>query len=195
MNLKNALGVIAVSVAAVAATPASAVVFTLNGSLSATDPVFNRPLAGTPPTSLSAVGTAVRYDRFSFTVSAGGAYAFLMNSGTGGFDTFLGLYSGSFNPASPLTNVLQYNDDFTGLTTSGFTQALTTGTTYIAVLTSFNNNELGNYSLTIDGSGTVTPGVGVVPEPATWAMMMAGIGAVGFAMRRRQKVTTRVQFA
>lgn len=31
-----------------------------------------------------------------------------------------------------------------------------------------------------------------VPEPATWAMMILGMGAVGFAMRRRHKVTTRV---
>jgi len=31
-----------------------------------------------------------------------------------------------------------------------------------------------------------------VPEPATWAMMIAGLGMVGFAMRRR---ATKVQFA
>jgi len=29
--------------------------------------------------------------------------------------------------------------------------------------------------------------VGAVPEPATWAMMLLGFGAVGFAMRRRQR--------
>lgn len=35
-----------------------------------------------------------------------------------------------------------------------------------------------------------------VPEPATWALMLAGFGIVGFAMRRRQsKVTTSVRFA
>jgi len=26
-----------------------------------------------------------------------------------------------------------------------------------------------------------------VPEPATWAMMLLGFGAIGFAMRRRRK--------
>lgn len=36
---------------------------------------------------------------------------------------------------------------------------------------------------------------GAVPEPATWAMMIAGFGMVGFAMRRRQKVSTTVRFA
>lgn len=34
-----------------------------------------------------------------------------------------------------------------------------------------------------------------VPEPASWAMMILGMGAVGFAMRRRQKVITRVSYA
>lgn len=35
-----------------------------------------------------------------------------------------------------------------------------------------------------------------VPEPATWALMFAGFGMVGFAMRRRNaKVTTNVKFA
>lgn len=36
---------------------------------------------------------------------------------------------------------------------------------------------------------------GAVPEPATWAMMLAGFGAIGFAMRRRSKVKTAVRFA
>lgn len=34
-----------------------------------------------------------------------------------------------------------------------------------------------------------------VPEPASWAMMILGIGAVGFAMRRRQKGAARWSFA
>lgn len=35
---------------------------------------------------------------------------------------------------------------------------------------------------------------GAVPEPAAWAMMIVGVGAIGFAMRR-QKVNTRVSYA
>jgi hypothetical protein len=34
-----------------------------------------------------------------------------------------------------------------------------------------------------------------VPEPGTWMLMMLGLGAVGFSMRRRQKTQVRFQFA
>lgn len=34
-----------------------------------------------------------------------------------------------------------------------------------------------------------------VPEPATWAMMLFGFGAIGFGMRRRRSDTVRVRFA
>jgi hypothetical protein len=38
------------------------------------------------------------------------------------------------------------------------------------------------------GSGTLENSV---PEPATWAMLLAGFGAVGYGMRRKQAVTVR----
>ena len=41
-------------------------------------------------------------------------------------------------------------------------------------------------------SSAATP---AVPEPATWALMIIGFGAIGFAMRRRQNFVTRVSFA
>lgn len=36
---------------------------------------------------------------------------------------------------------------------------------------------------------------GAVPEPATWMMMILGMGAVGFAMRRQKQQQARVNFA
>ncbi len=42
--------------------------------------------------------------------------------------------------------------------------------------------------------GSETPG-GAVPEPATWAMMLLGMGLVGASMRRRQQVRTSFSFA
>jgi hypothetical protein len=56
------------------------------------------------------------------------------------------------------------------------------------------NNWLSNgqehaFYLTAGGMG------GGVPEPATWALMILGFGAIGGAMRRRQSVAAKVRFA
>jgi hypothetical protein len=55
----------------------------------------------------------------------------------------------------------------------------------------------GTYSITItgDGIGGIPAGLGVrldsaVPEPASWAFMLAGFGLIGTAMRRRSGVVT-----
>lgn len=41
------------------------------------------------------------------------------------------------------------------------------------------------------GAAIVGPLAAAVPEPGTWAMMLVGFGAIGFATRRRAKVTVR----
>lgn len=50
---------------------------------------------------------------------------------------------------------------------------------------------LGVDNLTITGAGAV----GVVPEPATWAMMFLGFGSMGYVMRRRRPGAARIRFA
>lgn len=68
------------------------------------------------------------------------------------------------------------------------------------------NSSLTNGVLTIDLRNTdfsqganlnfsLTSGNGAVPEPATWAMMIVGFGAIGATVRRRQAVKTTVSFA
>lgn len=52
------------------------------------------------------------------------------------------------------------------------------------------------YADAIWNSGTITigydlPAATAVPEPATWSMMIAGFGAIGGVMRRRQKASVR----
>ena len=58
------------------------------------------------------------------------------------------------------------------------------------------------YKISISGTGTASGSVysgnltsTTVPEPATWAMMLLGFGAVGFAMRSRRKEQPKVRFA
>jgi PEP-CTERM motif len=46
-----------------------------------------------------------------------------------------------------------------------------------------------------NGSPSVLQVTAVVPEPATWAMMLVGFGLVGGALRRRRTVATRVRYA
>lgn len=41
-------------------------------------------------------------------------------------------------------------------------------------------------------SATSAGVVAAVPEPATWAMMLVGFGAIGFAMRRRRSAALRL---
>lgn len=47
--------------------------------------------------------------------------------------------------------------------------------------------------VTITGITTLPPGIGGVPEPSTWAMMLMGFGATGFALRRRKWKVMRAQ--
>ena len=57
-------------------------------------------------------------------------------------------------------------------------------TTATILLTPLYPNNPGWSHITFFDTGT-----GAVPEPATWAMMIAGFGAMGFALRRRPKVS------
>jgi hypothetical protein len=81
-------------------------------------------------------------------------------------------------------------------TTSGFF-GLVSATPFSSVV--ITNNRFGGYisdegmdNFITNGAGSVN---GAVPEPASWAMMILGMGAVGGALRRRSKVATKVAFA
>ena len=74
---------------------------------------------------------------------------------------------------------------FLGFVSTGGLSLLTvrTNMTATSVWPAVNN-------LTLARAAVVTP----VPEPASWAMMILGMAAVGVTMRRRDKVSTTVGF-
>ncbi|HLL19511.1 MAG TPA: PEP-CTERM sorting domain-containing protein, partial [Rubrivivax sp.] len=154
---------------------AQAAIFTTTGSLTTSDPTFNRPFEDL--TGLSPNGTGVRYDVLNFVVGTTGEYTFLT---TAMFDSFTILYSPTFSSSAPLMNARMASDDLLGLTTSGFAQNLTAGTNYFYVTAGFGSTDLGAYSTTIGGPGVIT----VVPEASTYAMMALGLGVLGIGRRR-----------
>lgn len=160
------------------------------------EPTWNRPVAGDPPTPpASAAGTAVPYDVTIFHVDTTASYSFLM-TGTDptNWDTYAFLYQGGFDALAPFTNVLVGNDDNPTMGLSGFTRSLTAGATYVFVATGFGNTDQGAYSLFIEGAGTILPGPGTgpdpggdVPEPATPALVVAGLAGLLTARRLRRR--------
>ena len=93
---------------------------------------------------------------------------------------------------SPSGNVLTTEFGANGLT------GTENSATYIFRTNALNFDSSGTFGI-IDGSTlsglTYEPIGSAVPEPASWAMMMMGVGMVGFAMRRRRQVNTRVTYA
>ena len=84
------------------------------------------------------------------------------------------------------------------------------GTSFGTTNASFFNNGANTLKFRIKNDGpTEAPGTtgtnpagllvsgiaSAIPEPGTWMLMMLGLGAVGFSMRRRQKTQVRFQFA
>jgi PEP-CTERM motif len=175
----SSLAVAAVAVL-VAAAPARAAIYTFTGDTTSGS-TFNRLLEDL--SDLSAVGTAVRYKVFAFSVSAPGDYTFITT--TASYDPFTFLYSPTFAPATPLSNALAANDDLLGLTTSGFTFALSANTPYAFINTGFFNSDFGAFSTTIGGPGNIIPAV--IPEPSGYALLALGLVAVGLARRRSSR--------
>jgi hypothetical protein len=89
-------------------------------------------------------------------------------------------------PSGSFDFTIRNNDNADGLTDSAvLTQLLDPGSyTFTIVGHSYGDAQYG---------GNTTIQAAAVPEPASWAMMIVGFGAVGGAMRRRNR--TSVKFA
>ena len=119
--------------------------------------------------------------------------------------------SGFLNIASGFTGIFSFTygafSNFTGTVYDGLNG---TGTALGSINLSANNvNAFSPASINFSGTGRsfvisggqaqfgfddVTFNAGAVPEPAAWALMIAGFGLVGGAMRRR-RTSVRVTFA
>lgn len=130
---------------------------------------------GTTTFNLTNLNGGVLFSGNALTATAG---ALSFNFGAAG--TNFALFQAP-NPGSGVT--------YFCLQTSGCYQPVATPGEGLRITGTLLNNSLqGNVSF-------ATAAVAGVPEPATWAMMLAGFGAMGFAMRRRKKVATRIRFA
>jgi hypothetical protein len=162
--------------ASVVTSVATPTLFTRTATTSG-QPSFDRPIESLG--SLSDVGTATPYDLLHFKVDTSGTYTFVTN---GLFDTFDFLYGGAFDPLNPLLGVQADNDDLLGVGTSGFASDLVAGVDYYFVTTGYANTDAGLFALTIGGPGTVS----AIPEPDALALMLSGVGLMGFVARRRK---------
>jgi hypothetical protein len=173
------------------AYPAGAAEF--SGALTTTDPKYNR-LVRFFDLELSATGTAVYYDVHPFSVAADGRYTISLAAG---YDSFVSLYGGSFDPSQPLINGIEVNDEgINVLRRAGFaavnsdtdtngtsllTADLIAGVQYYSVISSYSNGLTGSYSGVVHGAGAVS--LGAIPEPALGAAFLA-FSAV-FCRKRR----------
>lgn len=92
----------------------------------------------------------VYYQAFTFTVPVSGTQTFniVAASLTDGYnDTYLSLYQTAFNPASPATNFLRGDDDSGPGLLSSLTHSLTQGTTYVLVVSTYDEGVTGGFTL------------------------------------------------
>jgi hypothetical protein len=76
----------------------------------------------------------------------------------------------------------------------GFGPLLFSGTTAMPVFSPGTFSFVDFRGIPNGSSLTISAVAGAVPEPATWAMMLAGFGGIGFALRRRSNVRMSVSY-
>ena len=170
----------------IAVAVASAGVFAA-GSVSATTTALGAAVVGIPLSFGGFAAPGPFNDIFTFTLPTNGGSGYSVTNFAllpGQFNTMLATLSLFSNPDSVLFN----GDDSlvgTSLAPGGNSLVLTwgaanSGSYYLAVGGLTNGTQGGIYT----GAISVT----AVPEPETYAMMLAGLGALGFLARRRRKV-------
>ena len=126
---------------------------------------------------------------FDVQIGAGGLADLLLVDGTASLDGVLGLTCASCTlNVGDIFTLLDATGDLTGIFSSVTTSGFNTGFAYSVLY----DGVADRVQLRIDDVGTVDP-TNPVPEPASWVMMILGMGAVGGVVRRASR--QRVQFA
>ncbi|MEO7933591.1 MAG: PEP-CTERM sorting domain-containing protein [Chthoniobacterales bacterium] len=145
---------------------------------------YNRTTESGSP---SAFGSNVPFSLFSVTVNTTGLYNFNVVAGNPALlDTFITLYSPTFNQADPEANFLVANDntlDSNPTLGSSFSTTLTVGSTYLLAVSGLTNDDYGTFSGNVTGPGTAT--VSAVPEPSTVGFL--ALAATGFVLACKHK--------
>lgn len=149
---------------------ANADVYTYSGDITLA-PTFLRPFG-------FGLGEEPHYRSFEFAVGQSGIYSLV--SITPRYDGYTYLYQ-DFDPRLPLTGLLAQDDHSISVGRSEITFALKAGTSYTYVNTGWTASDKGVFFSTIEGPGAIA----AIPEPATYMMLLAGLGLAGFASRRK----------
>lgn len=180
----------------------AAVAALLASTAPASAAVFNWTYTGTITSGGAAVNSAGTITTTDTTSTVAGRQAYTVTGITG---TRNGVDITGLAPAFP--TIFGGADNFlfvTGLpfTDLGVSFSLANGTFANLFLDDVSTGEY--FATNLAGSTGRTNAIGVftysaanaaVPEPATWAMMLLGFGAMGYAVRRRGKVDARIRFA
>jgi hypothetical protein len=116
---------------------------------------------------------------------------------TGLIDLFGAAWAGTINPKTNAIKQAQITiDDFDQGAPDGFGHALIAGGGGITFVDYRASRDITAPTAVFfvpgfifDGIDAIAPivGAGSIPEPATWAMMLLGLGAIGAALRRRRR--------
>lgn len=163
---------------------------TVSGELTAADPRWDRQ-ATFPPCTPGEAGYA--YDIYPIS-HAGGTLTIEMRGSSSAsgtlLDPYVFLYSGSFDPASPCTNLVGFDDDggtdWDSLLSGEYEKG-----NYVIVASSYDtltysNDALGTYRLIHNA----TPFATAVPTLGEWGLMalsLALVGAAAGGLRRKRR--------
>ncbi|WP_114227940.1 MULTISPECIES: FxDxF family PEP-CTERM protein [Sphingomonas] len=142
---------------------------------------FQNPTVQCTPTTTSCPSGQTFTDTVTFTTPTG-------------YNSVSAILNSTYNTSNPLTN-LNFNSVVLNNSVSNYSFNIANGVFDSASREMIPLIANATNVLTINGttfgdasySGTLSFGATpAVPEPATWALMLLGFGAVGFSMRRRQ---------